>query len=160
LERRKNYPVRMKAGAASWNTDVAAESAALAPARSDHSKRICTYVCRSLFQNGGNQRASGPFLAERVGFEPTVRLPRTGCQNPCSSGLPTSGVIYSHWGPRQAKRLARIFGLIMPPEPLTRTRYPGPRHANIAVNGTGADARLATMCKRVVRSTSDLDLLS
>jgi len=35
LERGKNYPVRMKAGAASWNTDVAAENNSVSVALSD-----------------------------------------------------------------------------------------------------------------------------
>src|SRR5262245_47783650 len=50
LERGKNYPVRMKAGAASWNTDVAAESNSVSVSisdnklRTDFARRTCFWL--------------------------------------------------------------------------------------------------------------------
>src|SRR5262245_19939455 len=60
LERGKNYPVRMKAGAASWNTDVAAESNSVSVSISDNK-----------FKDG--LRAANVFLVEGAGA--TIRIP-------------------------------------------------------------------------------------
>jgi len=60
LERGKNYPVRMKAGAASWNTDVAAENNSVSVALSD-----------KKFIEG--LRAANAFVVEGAGA--TIRIP-------------------------------------------------------------------------------------
>ena len=60
LERGKNYPVRMKAGAASWNTDVAAENNSVSVALSDQK-----------FIEG--LRAANVFVVEGAGS--TIRIP-------------------------------------------------------------------------------------
>src|SRR5262245_53784053 len=60
LERGKNYPVRMKAGAASWNTDVAAESNSVSVPISDNK-----------FMDG--LRAANVSLVEGAGA--TIRIP-------------------------------------------------------------------------------------
>jgi hypothetical protein len=60
LERGKNYPVRMKAGAASWNTDVAAENNSVSVAISD-----------KKFMEG--LRAANAFVVEGAGA--TIRIP-------------------------------------------------------------------------------------
>ena len=60
LERGKNYPVRMKAGAASWNTDVAAETNSVSVPLSD-----------AKFKEG--LRAASAFVVEGAGA--TIRIP-------------------------------------------------------------------------------------
>ena len=60
LERGKNYPVRMKAGPASWNTDVAAENNSVSVAISD-----------KKFIEG--LRAANVFVVEGAGA--TIRIP-------------------------------------------------------------------------------------
>jgi hypothetical protein len=60
LERGKNYPVRMKAGAASWNTDVAAETNSVSVPLSD-----------TKFKEG--LRAANAFVVEGAGA--TIRIP-------------------------------------------------------------------------------------
>ena len=60
LERGKNYPVRMKAGAASWNTDVAAETNSISVPLSD-----------AKFKEG--LRAASAFVVEGAGA--TIRIP-------------------------------------------------------------------------------------
>ena len=60
LERGKNYPVRMKAGAASWNTDVAAENDSVSLALSD--KKFIAGL-----------RAANVFVVEGAGA--TIRIP-------------------------------------------------------------------------------------
>src|SRR5262249_23487692 len=54
LERGKNYPVRMKVGAASWNTDVAAESNSVSVSISDNKSK-------------DGLRAANVFLVEGAG---------------------------------------------------------------------------------------------
>ena len=60
LERGKNYPVRMKAGAASWNTDVVAETNSVSVPISDEK-----------FKEG--LRAATAFVVEGAGA--TIRIP-------------------------------------------------------------------------------------
>ena len=60
LDRGKNYPVRMKAGAASWNTDVAAEANSVSVPISD-----------KKFIEG--LRAANVFMVEGAGS--TIRIP-------------------------------------------------------------------------------------
>ena len=60
LDRGKNYPVRMKAGAASWNTDVAAEANSVSVPISD-----------KKFKEG--LRAANVFMVEGAGS--TIRIP-------------------------------------------------------------------------------------
>ena len=60
LDRGKNYPVRMKAGAASWNTDVAAEANSVSVPISD-----------KKFIEG--LRAANAFMVEGAGS--TIRIP-------------------------------------------------------------------------------------
>jgi predicted regulator of Ras-like GTPase activity (Roadblock/LC7/MglB family) len=60
LERGKNYPVRMKAGAASWNADVAAETNSVSVPISD-----------KKFKDG--LRAANVFVVEGAGA--TIRIP-------------------------------------------------------------------------------------
>ena len=60
LERGKNYPVRMKAGAASWNADVAAETNSVSVPISD-----------KKFKEG--LRAASVFVVEGAGA--TMRIP-------------------------------------------------------------------------------------
>src|SRR5262245_6787830 len=60
LERGKNYPVRMKAGAASWYTDVGAENNSVSVAISD-----------KKFKEG--LRAANVFVVEGAGA--TIRIP-------------------------------------------------------------------------------------
>ena len=60
LERGKNYPVRMKAGAASWNTDVAAET-----------NSVSVPISEKKFKEG--LRAANAFVVEGAGA--TIRIP-------------------------------------------------------------------------------------
>jgi hypothetical protein len=60
LERGKKYPVRMKAGAASWNTDVAAETNSVSVSISDNKLK------KGL-------RAANVFMVEGAGA--TIRIP-------------------------------------------------------------------------------------
>ena len=60
LERGKNYPVRMKAGTASWNTDVAAETNSVSVPLSD-----------TKFKEG--LRAASAFVVEGAGA--TIQIP-------------------------------------------------------------------------------------
>ena len=60
LDRGKNYPVRMKAGAASWSTDVAAEANSVSVPISD-----------KKFKEG--LRAANVFMVEGAGS--TIRIP-------------------------------------------------------------------------------------
>ena len=67
LERGKNYPVRMKAGAASWNTDVAAETNSVSvpdlgekiQRRTSCSQCICRRGCRSNNPNSSGSESRG-----------------------------------------------------------------------------------------------------
>ena len=97
LERGKNYPVLMNAGAKSWNTDVAADGNSASVPISDNKFREGLRAANVLIVEGAGSNdpnSSGP---ESRGARPTGQLsdekqPRSGNQPICG---PTSATVTS-----------------------------------------------------------------